>query len=304
LYLTTKVSQEYGEVVGQYFARVAEKDYGAAERVLLDALANPSFSDSSLQFTIHATLAGLYSWHMKDQAAAEKHYLAALESDGDSRNAIFLDGKSGLLFELANVLDETGRYDEAVKYFQESLNISKGANPVREMQTFMNMGIAYVHLKDFDRGEYYLEEARKRIDAQEPVDLHAKSLAYNNMAWMYRRSARYDKALQFAQDGAAIAEIMNDKQLKATLYDTLAQILFAQARYEEALKYSEKSLMTLPESEYMTAVNYRTHGSILLSLNRRVDGCKSFVQALDFYARAGNEKERLALLQESRAQGC
>lgn len=121
---------------------------------------------------------------------------------------------------------------------------------------------------------------------------------------MYKRSARYDTALEAAEKGIRVAEVVEDQQLLATLYDTQAQILLALNRFDEALGYSEKSLTKLPDSDYMSAVHYRTHGNILAASNRAGDACRSLAKALEFYAKARNEKERLATQREGAALAC
>ncbi len=160
------------------------------------------------------------------------------------------------------------------------------------------------HDGDFDRGEYYLEETRKRAEAQSPADPYMKALAYNNLAWMYLRGKQYGKALPPAQEGLRIAEVLGDKGVLSTINDTQAQILLAMKRFDEALSFSEKSLSGPAGSDYVSAVQYRTHATILASLDRKADSCKSLAKAQEFYAKARNEKERSATQQEAAALAC
>lgn len=70
------------------------------------------------------------------------------------------------------------------------------------------------------------------------------------------------------------------------------------------MSYSQKSLTTLPGSGHMPAVQHRTHATILASPGRKTDSCKSLAKALEFYAKARNEKDRLATQQEAAALAC
>jgi hypothetical protein len=70
------------------------------------------------------------------------------------------------------------------------------------------------------------------------------------------------------------------------------------------LSYSQKGLTTLPDSDHMSAVQHRAHATILASLGRKTDSRKSLAKALEFYAKARNEKERLATQQEAAALAC
>lgn len=304
IYLASQPSEAYAAVQRDFYTRLDTQDYAGAERVLLDAVANETFADPVYQFSLHTSLAGLQQEYMKNVSAAEKHYRAAFAIDLGEAPVMLLESKADMMLYFAVMLDESGRYDVAVKYFQEALAVTKNVNPVRELQIFIAMGVAYVHLKDFDRGEFYLEEARKRAGAREPADLGMKGLIYNNLAWMYLRSARHDKALDAAQSGLRIAEVLNDKSFLATIYDTRAQILLALNCHEEALSDSERSLITQPGTDYMFAVHYRTHGIILASLDRKAEGCKSLAKALELYVRAGNDKEHQATRREADALAC
>lgn len=303
--VATAPSETFEWVRIQYYEQVQAKNYAAAEQVLLDALTNQALSGPLYQISLQTNLASLNLWFLKNREAAEKHYRAALAIDVEDDAPGMPAMRASLLLELGGLLDESGRYDEALEYLQQSLRIYQKMNdPIGEQMSLMGLGLAYTHLGDFDRGKYHLEEVRKRMEAQAPADPSWKSQIYNNLAWMYLRMAQYDEALQHAQKGLAIAELLDAKDVKALLYDTTAQILLAQSRLEEALSYSEKSLAPLPEGEYQAATNYRSHGRILLSLNRKSEACKSFVRAMELYVTARNEKERSAMQQEIGKQSC
>lgn len=307
VYFMTRKPIDYSVVMTDYARQWQAKDYAGAERTLLDGLANGALAEPYYQFLLHGSLADLYHRSLGDVAAAEKQYRAALAIESGIELPIFPDGRAEMLISFATLLDESGRYDEAIERFLEAQGAFRGqgyVDPTREARIAMGLGIAYVHRKDFDRGEYYLHETVKRAEAQTPPNLNLKTLAYNNLAWMYKRSARYDEALEAAQKGIRIAEVVDIPQLLVTLYDTQAQILLALKRYDEALSYSEKSLTTLPDSDYMSAVHYRTHGNILAASNRTGDACKSLAKALELYAKAGNGEERLATQQEATALAC
>lgn len=307
VHFMTRTSEDYSEVMAAYSERWQAKDYAGAEGILIEGLANEALVEPHHQFLLHGMLADLYHRSLGNVTAAEKQYRAALAIDSVNVSPMFPDGRAEILISLATLLDESGRYEEAIQRFLEAQSVSKGLeymDPTREARISMGLGIAYVHHKDYDRGEYYLDETVKRAEAQKPANLELKTLAYNNLAWMYKRTARYDKALEAAEQGIRIAEVVDIPQLEVTLYDTQAQILLALKRFEEALAYSEKSLTTLPDSDYMSAVHYRTHGNILAASNRTGEACKSLVRAQELYAKAGNEAERCAAQQEAAALAC
>ncbi|WP_162919011.1 tetratricopeptide repeat protein [Taklimakanibacter deserti] len=305
LQVETDPLAEFERVRAEYVVHVEAKDYAAAERVLLDAVPNPALSQPFYQVGLQTSLASLNVRFLKNREVAERHYRAALavepENDTPGLRAI----RAALLLELGMLLDESGRYDEALEYLQQSLRVYQEiGDPTGEQKSLLSLGLVYGHLGDFDRGKYHLEEVRKRAEAQEPADPSWKALVYNNLAWMYRRMAQYDEALRHAEKGLAIAELLDDKRLRAALYDTIAQILLAQSRFEAALSYSEKSLAPPPEGEYMAAANYRSHGWILVAMKRNSEACTSFARAMELYSIVRNEKERLAMQQEISKAGC
>ncbi|MFZ5674467.1 MAG: tetratricopeptide repeat protein [Pseudomonadota bacterium] len=281
--------EPYSETMTAFYGKLEAKDHGGAEKVLLDALADERFSDPFLKFEMHGTLARLYSAEMKNFGAAERQYLAALALDPGAEVPMADRGKLNLLTDFAVMLDDGGRYPDAVARLEQALRIVQDSDPALKTRIFMSLGIAHVHNKDFDRGEFYLEETRKRIEAQPPSDLRdlkVKALAYNNLAWMYQRKAQFEKALSMMPQAFRVADVLGDVELNSTLNDTQAQILLVR------------------DSDYLSAVNYRTHGKILAALDRTGDACKSLAKARDYYAKAANEQERAAAQQEAAAFAC
>ncbi len=303
-HVENRAEQQFAELHRNVFAKLDAQDPKAAEQLLIAAVADEAFAAPEYQFSLNGMLAGLNSEYKKDAAAAERYTMAALAVDSSAFPPPLMGNRVHVLVELAATLDSTGRYEEAIKYFHEAFDLAKEVNPALESQIIMSLGIAYVHDGDFDRGEYYLEETRKRAEAQSPADPYLKALAYNNLAWMYLRSTQYDKALPPAQEALRIAEVLGDKGVLSTVNDTQAQILLAMKRFDEALSFSEKSLSGPSGSDYISAVQYRTHATILASLDRKTDSCKSLAKALEFYAKARNEKERLATQREAAALAC
>lgn len=303
-HIENRAEEQFAELHRNVFARLDAKDPEAAEQLLLAAVADETFSAPEYQFSLNGMLAGLNGEYKKDAAAAERYTMAALTVDSSGFPPQLKGNRVHVMVELAATLDSSGRYREAIKYFHEAASLAKEVNPALESQIIMSLGIAYVHDGDFDRGEYYLEETRKRAEAQSPADPYLKALAYNNLAWMYLRSAQHDKALPPAQEALRIAEVLGDKGVLSTINDTQAQILLAMRRFEEALIFSEKSLSGPAGSDFISAVQHRTHATILASLDRKIDSCKSLAKALELYAKARNEKERAATQRESTALAC
>lgn len=303
-HIENQAEQRFAELHRNVFTKLDAQDPVAAEQLLLAAVADEAFSAPEYQFSLNGMLAGLNSEYKKDAAAAERYTMAALAVDASAFPPLLKSNRVHVIVELAATLDSSGRYGEAIKYFHEAASLAREVNPALESQIIMSLGIAYVHDGDFDRGEYYLEETRKRAEAQSPADPYMKALAYNNLAWMYLRGKQYGKALPPAQEGLRIAEVLGDKGVLSTINDTQAQILLAMKRFDEALSFSEKSLSGPAGSDYVSAVQYRTHATILASLDRKADSCKSLAKAQEFYAKARNEKERSATQQEAAALAC
>ncbi|CAF3231407.1 unnamed protein product [Rotaria socialis] len=171
---------------------------------------------------------------------SEYFYLMALENEtGWQRRSVLFN-------DLAMVKGELGKYDEALAYYQKSLELKNA------------------------------EGSDSKTD---------KATTYNNIATLYHKQKKKDQAIEYFQKAieACNAQGNTDDGLVATLHANIATILDDQGKYEEALAKSEESLKIrikiFPAIHPSVASGYGTIANILHSMG-------SYAKAIEYAQKA------------------
>ncbi len=164
------------------------------------------------QARAHAGL-GQYYQHKKDITKAIHHYQRASRYD---------DADTFSRFELARVLHETGRTDEAIERLDQVQSITPN-----EPNAFAMRGSILLDGKRYPEAISSLEKARDlRPEHPETLD---------NLGSAYADSGQYDKAEETYR---ALLEVQPDNP---TANYNLATVFHAMKRYEDALNYYDKA---------------------------------------------------------------
>src|SRR5205085_2306713 len=66
--------------------------------------------------------------------------------------------RPAIISNLANVLRDNQELDEALKFYQQALDLAGGVNRRLEGQIYTNMALVALELGETERGEAYLEQ--------------------------------------------------------------------------------------------------------------------------------------------------
>ena len=181
----------------------------------------------------------------------------AEEARKSSAAAIALNDKLPQVYvTLGMIQTGTGRYDEAIQYFQKALALEPiDADTFRELaKTYQQMG----RLKD-------AESTYKNAIAVRP----GYWAAHNELGGFYYRLGRYEEA---EKEFRSVVELTPDN---ARGYKNLGAIAYSQKRYEEAAQMYEKSVAIKPSDGA-----YSNLGTVYYTLGQYGEAARYYEKAI------------------------
>lgn len=178
------------------------------------------------------------SGHPKDVERSLRDALDRFREAGDIRNQALG------LFQLAEILIRTGRFDEAHAELKAALQIFHGIS--EELLSAMTRG----RMADIYQIRGQLDEAL-RIHREEELPIYVKhgndllqAVTWNKIAHIQKRRGLYDEALRIYKDETLpIYEKRNDIRGRAFVWGEIADILRFRGQFEDAIQiYTQKVL--------------------------------------------------------------
>jgi len=156
------------------------------------------------------------------------------------------ENESLILMSLGNLYGDTGKWDKAIEYFQNSLLISEELNNLkRKARTIKSIGLAYLFKGDTERGYKYLKDSLKICKEIKAEVLYAMVL--NNIGIYYDMVGEWENAVKYYKKSLSIYKKLNDIiQISNTMgnigfsYSYLNKSKIAIYHYKESVKLSEK----------------------------------------------------------------
>jgi len=193
--------------------------------------------------------------------------------------------KAYIFHQFGTIHDGQGNYNEAVEYYEKSLEISKKSLPANHSSLailYNNIGLVYKSMGEYSKAlEYYekdLEISKKSLPENHP-DL---ATSYNNIGLVYKSMGEYSKALQYYEKSLEIKKktLPEDHPSLATSYNNMGSVYDSMGEYTKALEYYEKSLeimkKSLPANHPSLATSYNNIGVVY-------DSMGEYTKALEYY---------------------
>ena len=149
--------------------------------------------------------------------------------------------KAAALHHLGIIHQDQGRYEEAVKMYQESLKIKEEqGNKSGIALTGWGLGMIYAERGKYDKA---IENYEKSLEIFEDLD-EKKNIAgiLHQLGVIHHTQGRYEEAEKLYQESLKINEELGDKSGIASTLHQLSMIHQDQDRYEEAEKRYQESL--------------------------------------------------------------
>jgi tetratricopeptide (TPR) repeat protein len=195
-----------------------------------------SMTDQNTCFSFARLMYQLAAWRK-----SEYFYLMALETETTwQRRSTFYNN-------LAMVKGELNQYDQALAYYNKSLELKQtaGSDSVSDnATTYNNIGALYYKQKKMDRAIEYFQKAIEVCNAQGNNDEGLKAILHCNIANILNDQGKYEEALKKCEESLEIEKriLPPIHPSIASTYGIMANIKDNMGLHEEAIKYMENAL--------------------------------------------------------------
>ncbi|MFM7405480.1 MAG: tetratricopeptide repeat protein [Cuspidothrix sp.] len=186
-------------------------------------------------------------------------------------------GEGNSLVNIGYVYLRQGEYTKALDFFQSALAVRKVTKDrENEWISLAHIGEVYVNLVDYPQAlEFYLPALNiikelKKVNPQKAADLsiNEKSLIAE-IAAVYFRWGKYEKALNYYQQVLAIEQAANNRISAAKVFNNIGVVYVNLGKYSESLSSYQQALTIVQNYCYQEKLTcfYGTEAAILNNLS-------------------------------------
>jgi adenylate cyclase len=158
-----------------------------------------------------------------------------------ARDAHWNSGIGEALGWIAYLLEQRGKVDSALIYYQQSLELAVAVNDKKGQGTILN-NIAAIY-KDKGLTEKALEMYARSLALKDSTnDVHGIATTYNNIGLIYQNQGQIDQALYFYNLSMHLDDSIGNIEGLGTSYLNLSTLYQEQGEYAEAMKYADSAL--------------------------------------------------------------
>lgn len=194
------------------------------------------------------------------------------------------------------VLKYRGKNDEALSYYQKSLELSKKTNDLNGLSSmYNNIGLIYGNQGNIKKAlEYYNQCLKIRIEIDDKKGL---ATIYNNIGAEYRKQGDNNKTLEYYKKSMSYSKQINDERNLGRNLNNIGFVYYALDKKDTALLYWNESLTLRKKigDEYGIAESL-TNLALVEENNDKLD------IALDYLVEAFNKYEKLGVKNSSVSQ--
>lgn len=205
-----------------------------------------------------------------------------------------LDSKIKLLKYIGSSYVFETNYPEAIKYYNQALNIAEEMNNYNEIANLNNnLGMIFNEIGNFKTAYTYYFTALDNYDLAKNKDKKIGTL--NNIGVIYLNLHNYDKALTFFKEALDSTVQHKDTILVASVMNNLA-ICYSEKNPERALK-ELKSGISLSErvnNQYGLCISYQIMGNIYLNSKEKQKAYDAYSKSVEI-AKKANLSHQLAI---------
>ena len=256
-------------------------------------LLNKSLTNEQFEFFILKTQAITYiaSYYSdKDYKTALKFYNKVYEIynnllhyvDTEEKKVRLNNRFAGYYGNVANIYAEQDMYNEAIDYYQKSLNISKKYNNIIGIERcYINLGNVYLYASKYSQSlDYYL----KAIKIAETLsDKKIISLCNMNIGNIQNYLGSYDLALQYYKLSITAKQQLGDKAGIASTYVNIGAVYYKLNNLKSALFFFNESMKIFEElNDNMNLSKcYGNLGVIYRNMNDLSEALKYYLKSLE-----------------------
>jgi class 3 adenylate cyclase/Tfp pilus assembly protein PilF len=204
-----------------------------------------------------------------------------------------IDYKEGLAYgymNIGNYYTEQGAYDNAIKYFEYSLDVYKKLGDVTgEKDILNNIGNVHRYLGNYDKALEYFFISLKMSEENE--DKKGIAYALNNIGILYAIQGDYNKVLEYFNKTLELSKEIGDKQGTASSLNNIGLVYEELGDYDKALESHEKSLKIKEDIGNKNGISssLKNIGNIYFQMGKLEDALNNHLQALEIEKELGNK---------------
>ena len=187
-------------------------------------------------------------------------------------------------------LEKQGKYNEAVKYLEETMTKFKKLGQEDNVATCLDhFGGIYKSVGNYDRAIKYYEEALeidKRLGMEDKV-----AVRLSNIGDVYDSQGQYDKAIEYLEDALRINKKLGMEADVAIRLNSIGRVFKTQGKYGRAIEYFDRALdidrKLEQDDKIFTGLNHI--GDVYKSGKQYVTAIMYYEDALDIYREPGQE---------------
>ena len=188
--------------------------------------------------------------------------------------------KVDLLLEIGIIYRIISKYEKALEYFNECLEITKEiGDRAGGSKCYADLGNVYADLGDFKKAIEFHEKSLKIF--KEIGDRARESKCYTNLGAAYRNLGDFKKAIEFHEKSLKIFKEIGDKSGESACYGNLGAAYYSLGEFKKAIEFHEKSLKIAKEIGDKAGESrcYTNLGAVYHNL-------RNFNKAIEFYEKS------------------
>lgn len=139
---------------------------------------------------------------------------------------------------LGEIALEEGKYNKAIGYFKEIEKLPKGSYDFKEGVVYHNIGLSYLHLKDFAKADAYLSKGFSVLQAKR--DTVSLIGAYMSIANLYYEQYKDNLAISYFEKAYELSKKTSSPQLKMDTSLNMAVVAENNNNFTQALAYRKE----------------------------------------------------------------
>ena len=211
--------------------------------------------------------------------AISQHLLKALSIHKRLNNK---HGEADVLNAIGVGYERLGRYEDAVKHYQDSLLIKEAIGNKKGTATSMsNIAKIYIFQGEHEAAKKYLTKAQAIFE--ELNDRKGIADSANQFGVISEDQGQYAEALAFYKKALQIRKDLGNEQQTAQSYDNIGHIYYLQGKYDDAQVFWEQalSLRRAIGEESGIILSLQNMGFLQMAQGQMDRAVKSFMEALN-----------------------
>jgi tetratricopeptide (TPR) repeat protein len=248
-------------------------------RMLTDCIREETFPDDEGWYRLGSVLL-----QMGQPKKAQQVYEILLEQATEESE------KAPIYGQLGSVKDDQGEYQEAITFYEKSIESYKKTLPSNHpslAMSYNNIGNVYAEMGDYSKALSYYEKALEIRQKSLPPNHPDLGMSYNNIGGVYDKMGEYSKALSSHEKALEIKQQSlppNHPDL-ASSYNNIGNVYYNMGDYSKALSSYEKALeirqQSLPPNHPDLGSSYNNIGAAHENMGNYSKARSSYERVVD-----------------------